>query len=101
MEVPKTRELYEGPPLGLCAAAGAERATFTQEVVFEPPCFYVWVEVGASGGNLVVELADNPPGISHTFHITSNNFYPLEVRKVLSTTSVNKVTPLYPRGFRA
>ena len=90
-------DFYETAALGLISQSKAAISSFAADTPVEPPSFYIWVAVPSAGGNLVVELADDPENQETTFAITSNGFYPLRVRKIADSTTVTTVIPLYPK----
>ena len=90
-------DFYDTIALGLVSKRGAKIESFTAGETLNPPSFFLWVEVPAAGGNLIVELADDPVGQQTMFTITRNDIYPIRARMIWDGSTVTSVTPLYPR----
>ena len=95
-----TRDFLDGPPwIGRAAPAVTDFSTAT---TFDPPALYVWIEVPTQGepATLVCEFIDDEPGVTQTLELVQTREYPFEVRRVLPGSTIAKIVPCYPRGFR-
>ena len=82
---------------GLASGTGDEIIDFTNDITFTRIPLFCWIEVTTQGTTqaLVCELSGDPEGTSRTYNIAQSREYPFRIRKILSTTAVTKVIPMY------
>ena len=82
---------------GLISESGDEITDFTNDITFDRHPLFCWIEVTAEGTAeaLVCELSGDADGTSRTFNLVQSREYPFRIRKILNTSTITKLTPLY------